>query len=211
MESIGQQFKAARERKGVTASQAAAATRMKVQHVEALERDDYSRLTVPTYAKGFIRLYAEYLGLDAAPLLRDYNAILSGPEAAKPVAPAAAAPEGSVFKSPRRPLPVSAPRLTLPPELLTWALRGGALIVVLLLVIWATKHGCHRTPHAATEATPPATVQQVVTPPPTPPPARTETAQPIVAPAKREPQASPWVIVNEPPPPYLKRSTTSTP
>ena len=74
MDTIGQQLKAARELKGVTASQAAAATHLKVQHVEALERDDYSRLAVPTYAKGFLRIYAEYLGLDPAPLLREYTA-----------------------------------------------------------------------------------------------------------------------------------------
>ena len=61
MESIGQQLKAARERKGATPSQAAAATHLKVQHVEALERDDYSRLTVPTYAKGFLMVAASPL------------------------------------------------------------------------------------------------------------------------------------------------------
>ena len=86
MDSIGQQLKAARERKGVTASQAAVATRMKVQQVEALERDDYSRLTVPTYAKGFLRLYAEYLGIDAAPLVSEYNALRSGPAVVQPAA-----------------------------------------------------------------------------------------------------------------------------
>ena len=29
-----------------------------------MERDDFSRMAAPIYAKGFIRLYAEYLGLD---------------------------------------------------------------------------------------------------------------------------------------------------
>ena len=72
MATLGQILKEAREKKGVTASQAAAATRMKIQTVEALERDDFSRMAAPMYSKGFIKLYAEYLGLDPAPLVREY-------------------------------------------------------------------------------------------------------------------------------------------
>lgn len=72
MATLGQILKEAREKKGATPSQAAAATRMKVQTVEALERDDFSRMAAPMYARGFIKLYAEYLGLDAAPLVREY-------------------------------------------------------------------------------------------------------------------------------------------
>lgn len=205
MDTIGQQLKAARERKGVTASQAAAATHLKVQHVEALERDDYSRLTVPTYAKGFLKIYAEYLGLDPAPLLREYTARFVGQPAthapaAKPSAPA----DGSVFKSPRRPLPIATPRLNLnlSPALLKRLWQAGAASAVLLLLAWAVHHGCHRTPRQ------PAEVVQAP-PPAAPEPARTETP-PVVTPVKHE-QASPWIIVNEPPPPYLKRGNTVTP
>jgi len=72
MATIGEQFKAAREKKGVTPSQAAAATRMKVQHIESMERSDFSRMAAPAYAKGFIRLYAEYLNIPADPLIALY-------------------------------------------------------------------------------------------------------------------------------------------
>jgi cytoskeletal protein RodZ len=72
MPTLGQVFSEARQRKKVTASQAAAATRMKVQHIEAMERDDFSRMAAPMYAKGFIRIYAEYLGLDSAPFIAEY-------------------------------------------------------------------------------------------------------------------------------------------
>jgi cytoskeletal protein RodZ len=72
MADIGQTFRAAREGKKVSCSQAAAATRMKVQHIEALERGDFSYMAAPAYAKGFIRLYADYLGLDPEPLIREY-------------------------------------------------------------------------------------------------------------------------------------------
>ncbi len=72
MPLIGQTFRTAREKKKVTASQAAAATRMKVQLVEAMEREDFSKMAAPAYSKGFIKLYAEYLGVDPAPLLQEY-------------------------------------------------------------------------------------------------------------------------------------------
>lgn len=72
MLDIGQTFRAAREKKKVSCSQAAAATRMKIQHVEALERNDFKPMAAPTYAKGFIRLYAGYLGLDPEPLIQAY-------------------------------------------------------------------------------------------------------------------------------------------
>ena len=72
MATLGQILKEAREKKGVTASQAAAATRMKIQTLEAMERDDFSRMAAPMYAKGFIKIYADYLSLDPAPFLREY-------------------------------------------------------------------------------------------------------------------------------------------
>ncbi|MBU1909567.1 MAG: helix-turn-helix domain-containing protein, partial [Verrucomicrobia bacterium] len=80
MADIGQTFREAREKKKVSCSQAAAATRMKMQHIEALERSDFSYMAAPTYAKGFIRLYADYLGLDPEPLIREYLAQHAPPE-----------------------------------------------------------------------------------------------------------------------------------
>lgn len=70
---IGEILREAREKKKVTCSQAAAATRMKVQHIEAMERNDFSHMAAPAYARGFLRLYADYLSLDPEPLLHAYN------------------------------------------------------------------------------------------------------------------------------------------
>jgi len=57
----------------ITASQAALKTRLKVQVIEQMERDDFSKMPAPTYARGFIRIYADFLGLDSAPLVQEYN------------------------------------------------------------------------------------------------------------------------------------------
>jgi len=72
MESMGQKFRAAREKKKMTVSRAAALTRIMVQHIEMMESDDFSRMPAPTYAKGFIRIYSDLLGLDPVPLVQEY-------------------------------------------------------------------------------------------------------------------------------------------
>ncbi len=70
--SIGTQLRTAREARGIGVSDAAAATRMKPALIEALEGEHFDRFAAPIYAQGFIKIYAEYLGLDPAPLLREY-------------------------------------------------------------------------------------------------------------------------------------------
>ena len=72
MSGLGQQLKAAREKMRMTVTEASAATHLKMLVVDAMERDDYPKLIAPTYAKGFYRLYCEYLGLDAEPFVEAY-------------------------------------------------------------------------------------------------------------------------------------------
>jgi transcriptional regulator with XRE-family HTH domain len=72
MTTLGTMLRERRLEKGISLSQAAAATRIKLQHIEAMERDDFSGIAAAMYAKGFIRLYAGYLGLDPGPLVAEY-------------------------------------------------------------------------------------------------------------------------------------------
>lgn len=110
MPTIGQQLKEARERRPATISQAAEATRIKFSQIEAMERDDFSRMGAAIYAKGFLKLYSEYLGLDPAPLIREYVA-RSAPPVEKPVLTAETAPR--VFRK-KPPPPELAPPTELP-------------------------------------------------------------------------------------------------
>ena len=66
--TVGAILREAREKKGLSTSEVALATRMKVQIVEEIEHDDFSRIAAPIYAKGFIKLYAECVGVDPMPL-----------------------------------------------------------------------------------------------------------------------------------------------
>ena len=65
----GRVLRAAREAKGLTPDAVAHVTRFSVRQIEALERDDYASLPGITAVRGFVRSYAKFLKLDAAPLL----------------------------------------------------------------------------------------------------------------------------------------------
>lgn len=87
MENIGQIFRAARERKNVDLSKAASLTHIKIQHLQMMENNDFSKMPAPTYAKGFIRIYANYLGIDPAPLIQIYvDTYVNPPARAEPKA-----------------------------------------------------------------------------------------------------------------------------
>jgi len=72
--TIGQKLESARQAKGVSVSEAGAATKILSKFIEAMEADDFGVLSAPVYAKSFIKMYAKYLGIEPAPLVDDYVA-----------------------------------------------------------------------------------------------------------------------------------------
>jgi transcriptional regulator with XRE-family HTH domain len=70
--ALGEILREARLKKRLTASEIASGTHMKVQTVEAIEHEDFRKIPAPLYCKGFIKLYAEFVGLDPDPLLHEY-------------------------------------------------------------------------------------------------------------------------------------------
>lgn len=75
MKSLGAVLREAREKKGVTLSDAASATRIKFQILEDLENNRFQRTHAPIYARGFLKIYGEYLELDIAELLAAYTVL----------------------------------------------------------------------------------------------------------------------------------------
>lgn len=69
MLGIGAQLKSAREGLGITVAQAAFRLRIRSMYVEAMEREAWSVVGEPVYARGFLRNYSRLLGLDQAELL----------------------------------------------------------------------------------------------------------------------------------------------
>lgn len=82
----GAALRAERENRGLTVDAVVQATRFSVRQVDALERDDYTSLPGMTTVRGFVRSYAKYLQLDAAPFLGALDSIapLTMPEVRPP-------------------------------------------------------------------------------------------------------------------------------
>jgi transcriptional regulator with XRE-family HTH domain len=97
--ALGKILREARERRQLSLSQVAAATRMKVQVAQALEAEDYRKMPAPIYGRGFIRMYAAFVGVDPKPLIEEYNAAVSAP----PDQPAAASPSPAKPGQPGQP------------------------------------------------------------------------------------------------------------
>lgn len=75
MESIGEKLKAAREANGYTFDQAARDTHIAKRFLMALEAEDYSVFPGEPYLLGFLRNYAEFIGLDSHEILSLYKNI----------------------------------------------------------------------------------------------------------------------------------------
>jgi len=71
---FGGKLREARERKGVTLRQIAAATKISVGVLEALERNDISRLPGGIFSRAFVRSYAIEVGLDPEATIQDFIA-----------------------------------------------------------------------------------------------------------------------------------------
>ncbi|RPI94652.1 MAG: DUF4115 domain-containing protein [Chloroflexi bacterium] len=74
-QTIGQRLKAEREEQRLTLEKVFEGTRIRVQYLQALEADDHSVMPSPVQARGYLRNYAEYLGLDVDKMLGELRAL----------------------------------------------------------------------------------------------------------------------------------------
>ena len=70
--SFGRVLRRERELRGLSIRDAAAATRVNIRHLEALEADDFDALPGGAYNKGFLRAYAQFIGLDPEEMVNHY-------------------------------------------------------------------------------------------------------------------------------------------
>lgn len=69
MEDIGSTLRDAREKLGLTLEEVERGTRIRVRYLEAMEKGDFDYLPSTVQARGFLRNYAEFLGLDRDAIL----------------------------------------------------------------------------------------------------------------------------------------------
>lgn len=89
-ESIGEYLRSVREKKGFTLAQAAEATKVNVENLEAIEADRLTARVPYVYAKALVKSYAEFLGQDSAAVLARFKKRYGDPTAETssfPIAP----------------------------------------------------------------------------------------------------------------------------
>ena len=66
---IGERLIGAREQRGLSLEDAERDTRISRRYLQALEDERFDIIPAPVYARGFLRSYSQYLGVETAPLL----------------------------------------------------------------------------------------------------------------------------------------------
>ncbi len=126
---IGEVLERARVRRRLDIETVAAQTKIRAKYLRALETEDWETLPSTAYAKGFLRTYAQLLGLDADALVDEYRRrveVGAEPEHLLPFGE-------SVLEGRRRPPGLEEPGRRPGPFLAGIAVA--ALVVILVLVI----------------------------------------------------------------------------
>jgi len=78
LDTVGQDLRTARLRRGDDLATVSRVLKIRKDHLEALEEDRIEALPGRTYAVGFIRSYADYLGLDSVQCVERFKAEIAG-------------------------------------------------------------------------------------------------------------------------------------
>jgi len=80
MSTVAEQLRAAREAQKLTLQQVADMTKIRADHIAALENGDYSGFSAPIYIRGSVKNYAGRLKLDVPQILATLDAELQATE-----------------------------------------------------------------------------------------------------------------------------------
>jgi hypothetical protein len=146
---IGNSLREARVRRGADFAQAELATKIRGKYLRALEDERFELLPAQTYVKGFLRTYAEYLGLDGQLYVDEFNSrFVAGEESEA----RSARPRRSSAQPQRR-------NRRAETNVVVVALVAIAVFTVIVISAWKASGG---SPHASTGSKPPATTPRAV-------------------------------------------------
>ncbi len=78
MPTVAEQLRAAREAKKLTIEQVAESTKIRTDHIRALEEGNYNVFSAPIYIRGSVKNYATLLKLDLPKIMADLDRELKG-------------------------------------------------------------------------------------------------------------------------------------
>jgi hypothetical protein len=143
---IGSSLREARLRQGLDLNELEQGTKIRAKYLRALEDEEFDLLPAPTYVKGFLRSYAEYLGLDGQLYADEYTSRFDvGDEEVVLPRRSARPPRGVQVQS----------------RVLVLTLLGIAAVAALVIIAWKTGEPQKETPvglatsQAKTSAGPP--------------------------------------------------------
>jgi hypothetical protein len=119
---IGNSLREARLRQGADFPEIEQGTKIRAKYLRALEDEQFDVLPAQTYVKGFLRSYAEYLGLDGQLYVDEYNSRFVVGDEERPSRPRLSAP-------PSRGVQVQS-------RVLLLTLLGIATVTALVIVAW---------------------------------------------------------------------------
>jgi cytoskeleton protein RodZ len=131
---IGNSLREARLRQGFELPRVEADTKIRAKYLRALEEEHFEVLPGDTYVKGFLRTYAEYLGLDGQLYVDEYNSRFTREEEFPP----------RQSEATRR----RAPARTMESNFVVVALAGIVAVTILVVVAW--KFGSSDNPTSET-------------------------------------------------------------
>jgi hypothetical protein len=123
MATVGEQLKAAREAQKLTVTEVADITKIRSDHIRAIDQSNYDVFSAPVYIRGFVRTYATAVKLDATVILAQLNQELA--ESGKQGLPAFHPPAHGILDSAMYFLATAGRRLLLP--ILALALVAGGV------------------------------------------------------------------------------------
>jgi hypothetical protein len=120
---IGNSLREARLRQNVDLTDAELATKVRSKYLRALEQEQFELLPAQTYVKGFLRTYAEYLGLDGQLYVDEFNSRYVSGEDESPYRPRRSS---AGRRAPRRN----------ESNAVVWTLAGIAVVTALVIAAW---------------------------------------------------------------------------
>jgi hypothetical protein len=154
MFEIGNSLREARVRQQLELGEVELATKIRSRYLRALEEESFDALPAQTYVKGFLRTYADYLGLDGQLYVDEFNSRFGDGD--EPREPVVARRTSHVARHHRR----------LERRWIAFALAGIAALVVFFIAAWKSGGNPNETiPNLGTTSTTPA---KKVLPPATP-------------------------------------------
>jgi cytoskeleton protein RodZ len=162
LETVGQDLRAARLRRGDDLATVSKALKIRKDHLESIEEDRLEALPGRTYAVGFVRSYSDYLGLDTNLCVERFKAEIAGREHADTIQPVTVIDEDEHRRLPQG-----------------WKIIAGVIVLAML-------YGAY---YVITSTN--AALTQPVTAPPPPLAPATASTQPAPQPVAAAPVATP--------------------